>query len=78
MNINGKNGFACVTNRRSLSNTMVPKPLPGLPVIRGVAAARGRRLAARLQRANNRRTVSRNQAWAASPVALWCQTMRTA
>lgn len=34
MNINGKNGLACVTNMRSLSNTVVPKPLPGLPVIR--------------------------------------------
>ncbi len=34
MNINGKNGLACVTNMRSLSNTVVLKPLPGLPVIR--------------------------------------------
>jgi succinate dehydrogenase / fumarate reductase iron-sulfur subunit len=34
MNINGKNGLGCVTNLRSLPNTVVLKPLPGLPVIR--------------------------------------------
>ncbi|MGA0609334.1 succinate dehydrogenase iron-sulfur subunit [Caldimonas sp. KR1-144] len=34
MNINGKNGLACVTNMRSLPSTVVLKPLPGLPVIR--------------------------------------------
>ena len=34
MNINGKNGLACVTNMRSLPDTVVLKPLPGLPVIR--------------------------------------------
>jgi succinate dehydrogenase / fumarate reductase iron-sulfur subunit len=34
MNINGKNGLACVTNMRSLTGTVVLKPLPGLPVIR--------------------------------------------
>ncbi|PKO69792.1 MAG: succinate dehydrogenase iron-sulfur subunit [Betaproteobacteria bacterium HGW-Betaproteobacteria-16] len=34
MNINGKNGLACVTNIHSLPNTVVLKPLPGLPVIR--------------------------------------------
>ncbi|ODU58378.1 MAG: succinate dehydrogenase iron-sulfur subunit [Comamonadaceae bacterium SCN 68-20] len=34
MNINGKNGLACVTNMRSLPNTVILKPLPGLPVIR--------------------------------------------
>ena len=34
MNINGKNGLACVTNMRSLPQTIVLKPLPGLPVIR--------------------------------------------
>ncbi|MBL8351310.1 MAG: succinate dehydrogenase iron-sulfur subunit [Burkholderiaceae bacterium] len=34
MNINGKNGLACVTNMRSLPTTVVLKPLPGLPVIR--------------------------------------------
>ena len=33
MTINGKNGLACVTNIRSLPNTVVLKPLPGLPVI---------------------------------------------
>ena len=34
MNINGKNGLACITNMRSLPTTVVLKPLPGLPVIR--------------------------------------------
>ena len=34
MNINGKNGLACVTNMRTLPGTVVLKPLPGLPVIR--------------------------------------------
>jgi succinate dehydrogenase / fumarate reductase, iron-sulfur subunit len=34
MNINGKNGLACVTNLRTLSEPVVLKPLPGLPVIR--------------------------------------------
>ena len=34
MNINGKNGLACLTNMRSLPSTVVLKPLPGLPVIR--------------------------------------------
>ena len=34
MNINGKNGLACVTNMRSLPDTVVLKPLRGLPVIR--------------------------------------------
>jgi succinate dehydrogenase / fumarate reductase iron-sulfur subunit len=34
MNINGRNGLACVTNMRSLPTTVVLKPLPGLPVIR--------------------------------------------
>ncbi|VTU15573.1 succinate dehydrogenase iron-sulfur subunit [Variovorax sp. RA8] len=34
MNINGKNGLACVTNMRSLPRTVVLKPLPGLPVVR--------------------------------------------
>ena len=34
MNINGKNGLACVTNMRALPHTVVLKPLPGLPVIR--------------------------------------------
>ena len=34
MNINGKNGLACLTNMRTLPATVVLKPLPGLPVIR--------------------------------------------
>ena len=34
MNINGKNGLACLTNMRTLPQTVVLKPLPGLPVIR--------------------------------------------
>jgi succinate dehydrogenase / fumarate reductase iron-sulfur subunit len=34
MNINGRNGLACVTNLRTLDDPIVLKPLPGLPVIR--------------------------------------------
>ena len=34
MNINGKNGLACLTNMRTLPETVVLKPLPGLPVVR--------------------------------------------
>ncbi|HYM48136.1 MAG TPA: succinate dehydrogenase iron-sulfur subunit [Burkholderiaceae bacterium] len=34
MNINGKNGLACVTNLRDLGEPIVLRPLPGLPVIR--------------------------------------------
>ena len=34
MNINGKNGLACLTNMNSLPGTIVLKPLPGLTVIR--------------------------------------------
>ena len=34
MNINGKNGLACLTNMLTLPGTIVLKPLPGLPVIR--------------------------------------------
>jgi succinate dehydrogenase / fumarate reductase iron-sulfur subunit len=34
MNINGKNGLACVTNLRALPSEVLVKPLPGLPVIR--------------------------------------------
>jgi len=34
MNINGKNGLACLTNMRTLPVCVVLKPLPGLPVIR--------------------------------------------
>lgn len=34
MNINGKNGLACITNLKELTEPIVLKPLPGLPVIR--------------------------------------------
>ncbi len=34
MNINGKNGLACLTNMLSLPKTVVLRPLPGLPVVR--------------------------------------------
>jgi succinate dehydrogenase / fumarate reductase iron-sulfur subunit len=34
MNINGKNGLACLTNMRTLTGDIVLKPLPGLPVVR--------------------------------------------
>jgi succinate dehydrogenase / fumarate reductase iron-sulfur subunit len=34
MNINGKNGLACLTNMRTLADPIVLKPLPGLPVVR--------------------------------------------
>jgi len=34
MNINGKNGLACLTNMQTLPETIILKPLPGLPVIR--------------------------------------------
>src|SRR6201991_4507357 len=34
MNINGKNGLACLTNMRDLKGTIVLKPVPGLPVVR--------------------------------------------
>jgi succinate dehydrogenase / fumarate reductase iron-sulfur subunit len=34
MNVNGKNRLACLTNMRSLPETVVLKPLPGLPVVR--------------------------------------------
>ncbi len=34
MNINGKNGLACLTNMRQIEDPVVLKPLPGLPVIR--------------------------------------------
>jgi succinate dehydrogenase / fumarate reductase iron-sulfur subunit len=36
MNINGKNGLACLTNMLTLKDPIVLKPLPGLPVIRDV------------------------------------------
>ena len=34
MNINGKNGLACITNLRDLKEPVELRPLPGLPVIR--------------------------------------------
>ncbi|MEO7032075.1 MAG: succinate dehydrogenase iron-sulfur subunit, partial [Herbaspirillum sp.] len=34
MNINGKNGLACITNINELKQPVVLKPLPGLPVVR--------------------------------------------
>ena len=34
MNINGKNGLACLTNLNDLPQTIVLRPLPGLPVVR--------------------------------------------
>lgn len=34
MNINGKNGLACITPIRSLKGPIVLRPLPGMPVIR--------------------------------------------
>jgi succinate dehydrogenase / fumarate reductase iron-sulfur subunit len=34
MNINGRNGLACLTNLRTLKEPVVLRPLPGFPVIR--------------------------------------------
>jgi len=34
MNINGRNGLACLTNIRTLKEPVVLRPLPGFPVIR--------------------------------------------
>jgi succinate dehydrogenase / fumarate reductase iron-sulfur subunit len=34
MNINGKNGLACLTNMNTLPGVITLKPLPGLPVVR--------------------------------------------
>ncbi|HEY9030282.1 MAG TPA: succinate dehydrogenase iron-sulfur subunit [Kangiella sp.] len=34
MNINGKNGLACITSLSSLKTPIVVRPLPGLPVVR--------------------------------------------
>src|SRR5213080_3510250 len=34
MNINGKNGLACITNLKELKEPVELRPLPGLPVIR--------------------------------------------
>ena len=36
MNINGKNGLACLTDIDELKQPIVLRPLPGLPVIRDV------------------------------------------
>ena len=34
MNINGKNGLACTTNQNEVTQPIVLRPLPGLPVVR--------------------------------------------
>lgn len=34
MNVNGKNGLACITHLKDLKGTISIRPLPGLPVIR--------------------------------------------
>lgn len=34
MNINGKNGLACITNLAELKEPVVLRPLPGLPIVR--------------------------------------------
>ena len=34
MNINGKNGLACITKLADLPDTVTLRPLPGLPVVR--------------------------------------------
>jgi len=34
MNINGRNGLACITNLRELRQPIVLRPIPGLPVVR--------------------------------------------
>ena len=34
MNINGKNGLACITNLKEVREPVVLRPLPGLPVVR--------------------------------------------
>lgn len=34
MNINGKNGLACITNIKAVTQPIVLRPLPGLPVVR--------------------------------------------
>lgn len=41
MNINGKNGLACVTRLDSLKQPVVVRPLPGLPVIRDLVVDMG-------------------------------------
>src|SRR5438045_9042819 len=39
MNINGKNGLACITNLKELKEPVELRPLPGLPVIRDLIVA---------------------------------------
>ncbi|MDB5962413.1 MAG: sdhB [Massilia sp.] len=34
MNINGRNGLACITNIREVAKPIVLRPLPGMPVVR--------------------------------------------
>jgi len=41
MNINGKNGLACITRLSSLKSPVVLRPLPGLPVIRDLVVDMG-------------------------------------
>ncbi|MCC2637991.1 MAG: sdhB [Moraxellaceae bacterium] len=41
MNINGKNGLACLINMKTLPKKVVIKPLPGLPVIRDLVVDMG-------------------------------------
>ena len=40
MNINGKNGLACLTNIRDLKQPIQLRPLPGLPIIRDLIVDR--------------------------------------
>jgi succinate dehydrogenase / fumarate reductase iron-sulfur subunit len=41
MNINGKNGLACLINMKTLPKKVVIKPLPGLPVVRDLVVDMG-------------------------------------
>ncbi|MDF2445487.1 MAG: sdhB [Moraxellaceae bacterium] len=41
MNINGKNGLACLINMKTLPKRVVIKPLPGLPVVRDLVVDMG-------------------------------------
>ena len=41
MNINGKNGLACLINMKTLPKKVVVRPLPGLPVIRDLVVDMG-------------------------------------
>ena len=47
MNINGKNGLACLTSVDELAQPITIRPLPGLPVIRDVIVADDDALAVR-------------------------------